>query len=98
MPQRATVLVCRSSGCRKKAKPRTKLATALEHIADVEWVRCQKVCKGPVIGVTVDGTLEWFRRVNDRKSRRALVALLMEGRLKKRLRKQRVVRLSGKQR
>ena len=26
-------------------------------------VRCQKVCKGPVVGVTVGGELHWLRRV-----------------------------------
>jgi len=95
VPQRAAVLVCQGSGCHKKAKLRKKLVAALEGVADVQWVRCQKVCKGPVVGVGIDGTLEWFCRVKDEKSRRAFVTLLTKGKLKKRLRKQRVARLSG---
>lgn len=55
------VYVCRGSKCRKRNKPK-----GLEKRFRIEVVKCQKVCKGPVVGIRVDGTLEWFRKVKNK--------------------------------
>jgi hypothetical protein len=31
-------------------------------------VGCQKICAGPVVGLKVDGRMEWFRRVDTPKA------------------------------
>jgi hypothetical protein len=98
MADRPTVLVCRGKGCNKRPRRRAKLMALLEEIADIEKVGCQKVCKGPLVGVTVDGRLEWFRRIDGDKPCRALVTLLARGKLKRSLKKRRVEKLSGKRR
>jgi (2Fe-2S) ferredoxin len=67
-------------------------------VAEIKAVKCQKICRGPVVGVTIDGTLEWFRKVDGDKARRRLVTLLESGRMKKALQKRRVPSRSGKQR
>lgn len=85
-----TVHLCTGSDCRGKKKAQRKLAELLEGCpVEVHAVRCQKVCRGPVVGVEVDGTLEWFQRVDDDKRRSALRALLERGKLKKALAKRR---------
>jgi hypothetical protein len=40
--------------------------------AHVYQVRCQKICKGPVAGIEINGRMEWFERVGTAK---AMVAL-----------------------
>jgi len=55
------------------------LAAELEEVAQVQPVRCQKVCCGPVVGCTVDGRLEWFARVRKPKTRKALRRLVESG-------------------
>jgi hypothetical protein len=50
-------------------------------------VQCQKICKGPVMGLEVDGQLEWFAKLDDPKSRRHLALFLTSGELKKRLKR-----------
>lgn len=85
------VVVCR------KCKGARKLAAAL--VADgaaVEKVKCQSICKGPVVSVVVDGRREWFSRVEGRKARRALVRAAERGRLGERLEARRVLRRSGR--
>jgi (2Fe-2S) ferredoxin len=95
MSRRPTVFVCRGSRCRR-ANGCRDLADCLTPVADVEEVRCQRVCDGPVVGTEVDGTLEWFRRMDSDKARRHLVALVAEGaRLKKPLARRHVRKRSG---
>lgn len=89
------VLVCVGSDCRK-AEGHRALRVALAQ-ADVRMVSCQKICKGPVAGVAVDGRLEWFKRLRGPKSQRALVRLARGGGpLPGRLRKRRVAKRSGR--
>jgi len=45
----------------------------------VQSVGCQKVCKGPVVGLEVDGRMEWFQRVNRPKAMVALARLAQRG-------------------
>ena len=44
--------------------------------ARIVKVGCQKVCHGPVAGVTVGRRLEWFERLDGQKAIRALVNLV----------------------
>ncbi len=94
---RPTVLVCQGKNCVNKRKgARERLEQELGEVAEVEQVRCQKICSGPVVGVLMDGQLEWFRRIRGSKSRRAVLKLLTEEKLGKRLRKRRAKKHSGK--
>jgi hypothetical protein len=67
---------------------------------DIRPVRCQKICHGPVVGLKVRGTMEWFERVDDLPSVAALLRLTRGSRRKakipKPLRKHRVRRYSGR--
>ncbi len=65
---------------------------------DVSRVGCQKVCRGPVIGVAVDGEWQWFERMDSRKALDALVDLVAHDALGKPLRKRRDKKRSGKRR
>ncbi len=60
--------------------------------SEVELVRCQKICHGPVVGTKVDGRFEWFERVDDLRSIAALLRLAQKGanKVPKPLRKHRV--------
>lgn len=91
MSHRPTVLICRGSRCRH-AKRYEELAQALAPVADLTDVRCQKICKGPVAGVQVSGTLEWFRRLDSEKARRQLVALVRDADEPRKALKKRLVR------
>lgn len=89
------VLVCVGSDCRK-ADGHRALRVVLDEV-DVRPVSCQKICKGPVAGVEVDGRLEWFKRLRGPKSQRALLRLVRRGGpLPGRLRKRRVPKRSGR--
>lgn len=90
------VYVCEGSDCREERRALRKLLEALEGVARVERVRCQKICDGPVAGTEVDGTLEWFEELDSRKRREALIALLEEGELRRRLAKRRVGKRRGR--
>ncbi|CAN5786671.1 hypothetical protein BH24ACT3_BH24ACT3_14440 [soil metagenome] len=60
-------------------------------------MRCQKICKGPVVGVRLDGRQEWFARVDKAKVRRRLRQTVAEGRpLSGGLRDRRSRKRSGK--
>lgn len=89
------VHVCAGSDCRKARKANRKLAELLDGRARVEVVGCQKVCDGPVIGLEVDGQLQWFDDVRG-DAREALEAWLTRGKLKKPLRSRRIKKRAGK--
>ena len=63
---------------------------------DVERVGCQKVCKGPVVGLAIDGEWQWFCKVSSRKAVQALAELIEEGTIAKPLRKRRDTKRAGK--
>lgn len=79
------IYICRGKDCRKKKKAFRALTEKLSDHGEVIEVRCQKICKGPVAGLELDGQLEWFAKLNDEGSQGALVRLLEAGELKKRL-------------
>lgn len=66
-----TVLVCRK--CKGSEKVVDFLTTQTH--ASVKTVRCQKVCEGPVAGISIRGKLEWFERMKGKKALTAMAAL-----------------------
>jgi hypothetical protein len=90
-----TVAVCR------KCKNHECLTEILESHADVSLrlVKCQKICHGPVVGLPVDGRMEWFERVDGVKEVAALVRITRNGHhdsIPKPLKKRRVKKYSGR--
>lgn len=90
------VRLCEGKSCSKKTKAQSALRELLDGRARVQPVRCQKICDGPVVGLTLDGTLEWLRDMDGKKAREGLRIFLDEGRLKKRLNKRRVEARAGR--
>ena len=80
-----SVYVCRGKDCRKKAKKLSCLESAIAEHGEVIPVACQKICKGPVAGLEVDGRIEWFSKLGKKSTQRGLVQLLSEGKLKGKL-------------
>ena len=79
------VYVCRGKDCRKKSKQLNCLESSIAEHGQVIPVACQKICKGPVASLEIDGQIEWFSKLNKKQSREGLVALLSEGKLKDKL-------------
>jgi len=93
---RPTVFVCRGSSCRHH-RAHDELRERLGVVADVSDVRCQRICDGPVVGVAINGSLEWFERVRSEKVQGQLLDLVAgSGRLRKSLAKRRVEKRSGR--
>lgn len=91
-------LVCQGPRCSKSGKKRRKLLEALAEVAKIEEVGCQKICRGPVAGVKLDGTLEWFAPLTTKRARTGLVKLLTKGKLTKALSKRHLSKRSGQRR
>ena len=93
---RPTVYVCR------KCKGHDCVTEFLDEMTDarVELVRCQKVCDGALVGLTVKGQLEWFAKVAKPKPLVAIASIVAGRRdgkaLPKRLAKRQVPKLSGR--
>jgi hypothetical protein len=93
---RPTVFVCRGSTCRHD-KGHYELCERLGTVADLAEVRCQRICDGPVVGVAIAGSLEWFRRVASEKVQRQLLDLVAgSGRMRHSLEKRRVAKRAGR--
>lgn len=92
---RPTIFVCHGSSCRHH-KACAELRDCLSPVADLADVRCQRVCDGPVVGAAVNGSLEWFKRMDSDKAQRHFVDLVAgSGRLRKSLEKRRVPKRAG---
>jgi hypothetical protein len=93
---RPTIFVCRGTSCRHH-KAYEALHAAIVEVADVAEVRCQRVCDGPLAGAAIDGSLEWFSRMDSAKARRQLVDLVAgSGHLRPGLKKRRVKKRAGR--
>jgi hypothetical protein len=90
----AKIMICQGGSCRKRKKALRALASVLGSF----WtpVRCQKICKGPVVGCEVNGELKWFADLQSRKSQEGLLRLVGEGKVTKPLKKRRVKKRDGK--
>lgn len=89
--------LCNGSECRKKRKSQKSLRALLGKEGQVCEVSCQKICKGPVVGVEIDGRLEWFSKMTGQ-DQESLVHLLRHGDMKKRLRARMDKKRRGKMR
>ena len=58
-----------------------KLREDLSERVEVCEVRCQKICKGPVVGLELDGRIEWFSKMKSKSMRKHFVALVKSGEL-----------------
>jgi hypothetical protein len=96
IPLTLKILICGGSSCKKKPKKHKALLRSLKDVATLEDVRCQDICHGPVVGVTLKGRIEWLERLDTRKSREALVKLATHGKLGKSLKKRRVKKRAGR--
>jgi hypothetical protein len=95
---RPTVFLCRGSTCRHHTAYRG-LRERLSEVALVLAVRCQHICRGPVAGAAVNGSLEWFARLRSAKAQRRFVDLVAgSGTLRHSLEKRRVAKRTGKMR
>ena len=91
--------LCDGGHCRKALRNDDRILKAVESLqVDVTRVGCQKVCRGPVVGIEIDGRWEWFERMNCKKALRGLRELVVEGSLRKSLWKRRDRKRSGKRR
>jgi hypothetical protein len=79
------VYVCQGKDCRKERKKIRCLEEMLDGHGEVVQVQCQKICKGPVVGLEVNGQLEWFGKLGDKEARKSLIRLITTGELKNRL-------------
>ncbi len=89
-----TAFVCEGKKCSRTCD-HDALLRGLSKVSDVHLVRCQKICHGSVVGVPLDGKLQWFERIDTAKlcvhmkraaragRRRDLAAPLKKRRLKK---------------
>jgi hypothetical protein len=85
--------------CRKCKRNECLVAILETKEVSIRRVRCQKICHGPVVGLEIDGTMEWFERVDDAKSIASLMKLARRGgrtKIPKPLRKHRLRRRSGR--
>lgn len=93
---RPTVFLCHGDTCRHE-KGFDEWRERLAGVADISEVRCQRICKGPVVGAAVNGSLEWFERVRSGKAQRQFVDLVAgTGKLRKGLERRRVAKRSGR--
>lgn len=98
MPKPPKLWICEGKSCRKKKTERAAIVHAVGDGVRVRPVGCQKICDGPVVGLEVDGTLEWFESVDSEKAVAALRTLTTTGVLEKPLAKRRVGKRAGKMR
>lgn len=90
------VYVCGGDDCRKRKRARKKLRKALDAVALEVPVKCQNVCKGPVVGLEVEGDLQWFASVRGKKARGAVLEYLERGKLGPELKDRRRKKRTGK--
>ena len=98
MSERPKVFVCGGRHCGKERKARAALLEALQPVADVQEVGCQKICAGPVVGLEVAGRLEWYCEIDRGKRRRRVLELIQSGEVPKKLVRRWVEKRSGQQR
>jgi hypothetical protein len=94
--ERSVVFVCHGRSCRHH-KGYDQLRDRLDAVAEVTKVRCQRICNGPVVGLEIDSSIEWFERVRSEKVQRRLVDFVAgRGRMRRSLAKRRVAKRGGR--
>lgn len=81
------VRICTGKACRKRKGANQKLHKRIDGSCETDSIKCQKICKGPVVVVRRDGERFWFKRMQGKKTQKAFMAFLETGRVNKRLRR-----------
>jgi hypothetical protein len=95
---RPTVYACQGKKCRR-ACAHEGLVRSLRKVGEVRLVSCQKICEGSVIGVALEGQMEWFSRVDSPKvcvQAKRMVEAGRRKKLDKAMKKRRVKAFSGR--
>jgi hypothetical protein len=96
-PGTAQAVVCQGKKCARSCN-HDSLVRALCKVGEVRVVRCQKICHGSVVGLALDGRLEWFEDIDSAKLcvelKRAATSATRKG-LPAVLKKRRLKRLAG---
>lgn len=90
--------VCIGKKC-ARACDHDHLVRALCKVSSVQAVRCQKICRGSVVGAVLDDEIRWFERVNTARMCVALKKAVKQGSqrdLPKGLKKRRLKQLTGR--
>ncbi len=96
---RRELLLCTGKHCRKALARDGRLQKAVARLSvDVTAVGCQKVCRGPVLGIAIDDEWQWFERMGSRKALKALAGLVEGDPLCSRLDERRSRKRAGKRR
>ena len=96
MSRKPAVRLCRGADCQKKTKAQARLLDVLVGRVRVVPVKCQKICEGPVVGLEIDGEVEWFESLRGKEARAALVGFLEGSGVAPALKKRRVKKRSGR--
>lgn len=91
------IYVCQGKHC-SRACAHGALLRSLCKVSDVRLVRCQKICRGSVVGTELSGRLQWFERVDSPKICVAMKNIVVAGSKKHlgRLKKRRLKERSGR--
>jgi (2Fe-2S) ferredoxin len=84
---RSRVLICTGKKCKKRPRQADKLQRHLPERCATATVKCQKMCKGPVVVVKQAGVRYWFSNLKGKKNRRAFAEFLASGRISPRLKR-----------
>ncbi len=90
------LFVCRSKDCRKYRKELKKIIQITEKHCEPVEVKCQGICKGPVVGFAINERWEWFKRMRGAKAHKALLKGLMKNKVVKELKGHHAKSRSGK--
>lgn len=80
----AGLLVCTGKDCRH-AKGWDAMVDLAAGTPRAHEAPCQGVCKGPVIGFAINGTVRWFGRLKSAKQRSRVLAMATSGSVPKKL-------------
>ena len=73
------VRICRGRDCAKREAVIERLKESLSHYGPVETVKCQDICKGPVVVVRQGKNRFWFKRVRNEELVQDLCTFIEEG-------------------
>jgi hypothetical protein len=91
------IYVCKGKDCCAQSGARRNLLNALRQARfEIHAVKCQKICKGPVAGLKVDGEVHWFGRLNKSKAQADFVTLALKGKASDRIKKRHSKKRDGK--
>ncbi|MCU1391246.1 MAG: hypothetical protein JWL72_4584 [Ilumatobacteraceae bacterium] len=88
------LLVCTGKKC-SRSKGFGALVTLAGATSRAHEVPCQGLCKGPVVGLGIDGDVRWFARVRGKKLRTRIGEMLATGRVPTKLRDRESVKRRG---